>query len=1169
MKEPSQVIQILLVEDNPHDALLVETDFSRIEADVKYQITTVGSLAAGLRRLTKTEFDAILLDLSLPDSQGLETVIHVLNKAPRTPVLVLSGSYDEELAINIVQAGAQDYLVKGETNREQLNRTVRYAIERKRTEEILRETERRRASHLSALQDLGNELATLNETQAIFDTLVARTAALAESPECLVIMIDFVTNEGVLKASYGIQGNIPTGYRVLLDLPVIQQHISSIEPIFISDVDQVVPELRSVFSREDLKAINAYPMIRNEQVIGYIILRFSSPYIPEEGEIATFQLLSERAVAALENARLLEQTHRLAEQLALVNDIGEEIVHLTDPKSLQELVTQRIVERLGYYSAGIFILEDEQLNFAAGYRQPGSSMDLGLRISLHTGIIGHVASTGTPYLAPDVRKDPYYFHDENLPDTLSELAIPIKSGDRLLGVLDVESRLVGDLTDIDRQVLEAISGQFSTALENAHLFEQTHRLAEQLTLVNDIGEDIVPLTDPKSLLELATQRIVERLGYYFTGIFIQENEGLRYAAGYSRKTGVLKSGRIIPENEGIISFVAKTGIPYLAADVTTDPHYAYYENLPETRCELAIPIRSGNRFLGLLDVESELVGGLDDIDLKVLEALAGQFATALENARLFQELNQSNAELARLYRASGSIISGTSLDLHSQAKNIVETVAQEFGQTNCSLILVSENSTELDRIAIIGPNSEALRRGILTKDGPGLIAKSIRTGQVINFGDVTANPEYVCNWDAARSEMIIPLKIGERVIGAIDLQSSSIDAYSSDDERLMTIFAERVALALEHGRLYEQTVRNLQRLTALQTIDQAISSTIDLRVTLNILLDQIITQLAVDATAILLINPNLLTLEYAAGRGFRTNSVQKTQWRLGEGLAGRSALERKTIMNFGTQKFDEREYIIKNPRFKDENFVSYCAVPLIAKGQVQGVLNIFHRSPLQPDTNWLDFLETLAEQAAIAIDNTKLFENLQRSNAELSMAYDATIEGWSRAMDLRDKETEGHTQRVAELTLRLATSLGISKESLIHIRRGALLHDIGKMGISDTILLKPGPLTDSEMEVMHQHPNYAYTLLSPITYLHQALDIPYCHHEKWEGTGYPRQLKGEQIPLAARLFAVVDVWDALLSDRPYRLAWSISKVVQYIQDQSGMHFDPRIVKTFMNMMNNS
>jgi len=190
----------------------------------------------------------------------------------------------------------------------------------------------------------------------------------------------------------------------------------------------------------------------------------------------------------------------------------------------------------------------------------------------------------------------------------------------------------------------------------------------------------------------------------------------------------------------------------------------------------------------------------------------------------------------------------------------------------------------------------------------------------------------------------------------------------------------------------------------------------------------------------------------------------------------------------------------------------------------------------------------------------------QRAEEALRDAYDATIEGWSRAMDLRDHETEGHTRRVADMTLRLGRVMGLSEGDLAHIRRGALLHDIGKMGIPDGILLKPGSLNAEEWEVMRRHPSYAYEMLSPIVYLRPALDIPYCHHEKWDGSGYPRGLMGEEIPLAARIFAIADVWDALSTDRPYRKAWAANSVHQYIVEQSGKHFDPRVVQAYLTLM---
>ncbi|MCC6501403.1 MAG: GAF domain-containing protein [Anaerolineales bacterium] len=364
----------------------------------------------------------------------------------------------------------------------------------------------------------------------------------------------------------------------------------------------------------------------------------------------------------------------------------------------------------------------------------------------------------------------------------------------------------------------------------------------------------------------------------------------------------------------------------------------------------------------------------------------------------------------------------------------------------------------------------------------------------------------------------------------------------------------------EKKRAEERIKLQIERLKALRTVDMFIASGADLRLTLQTILQQTLNQLKVDAADILLLNQSMHILEFSEGTGFRTRGVEQTTLRVGESFAGQAALQREAVVIQDLSAYDS------HPLFMLEGFVSYHGIPLIAKGEVKGVLEIFKRSEIETDSEWMDFLESLAGQAALAVDNSSLFDSLQRTNIELGMAYETTLEGWSAALDLRDKETEGHTQRVTDLTLKLAEAMGVSERERVHIRRGALLHDIGKMGIPDRILLKPDTLTSEEWEIMRQHPVYAYNLLSKIEYLRPALEIPYCHHERWDGSGYPRGLKAETIPLPARIFAVVDVWDALCSDRPYRPAWSHEQALNYIQSLSDAHFDPRVVTAFLKLI---
>ena len=357
--------------------------------------------------------------------------------------------------------------------------------------------------------------------------------------------------------------------------------------------------------------------------------------------------------------------------------------------------------------------------------------------------------------------------------------------------------------------------------------------------------------------------------------------------------------------------------------------------------------------------------------------------------------------------------------------------------------------------------------------------------------------------------------------------------------------------------------RQLQTFDTLHTIDLATSSGLDLQVTVKVILEQLTTELEVDATSLLLFHPISHNLKYFSGRGFRNIAIAHSEIRLGEGVAGKAGLERELIRVPDLR--DSEEASRRAELLAEEEFVAYYAMPLVARGELKGVLEIFHRSALSPDQDWLEFLSTVASQAAVAMDNTDLIAKLQSHNTGLSFAFDAILEKVSYALDLREQLVPGHSQRLADWTLKLGEATGMEGPDLISERRGALLHDIGKIGVPESLLLKPGPLSGEEWEVMHKYPRYAYLLLAEIPYLRAAVNIPYCHHEKWDGSGYPRGLKGKEIPLAARVFSVVEAWDVLGCDRPYREAWSNVEIRDHLKSQSGIDFDPEIVEKFLEM----
>jgi putative nucleotidyltransferase with HDIG domain len=532
------------------------------------------------------------------------------------------------------------------------------------------------------------------------------------------------------------------------------------------------------------------------------------------------------------------------------------------------------------------------------------------------------------------------------------------------------------------------------------------------------------------------------------------------------------------------------------------------------------------------------------------------------------QLERAQNRLTALYQASCDLITiKLSPDLiQSVMHTIIETAGYQhanFFQYEPSLkkLVISKSvgfSQEMD---------EKIKDQLVFNLGEkkGLVGLVAKTGQPVIIADTSIDPRWIPLDLSIKSALFVPVQFENVLQGVMGLFSKEMDAFSIADEQNLTSLANSLAVAIENNRNQEQNRKQFSQLLALHNIDQAISGNIDLPATLNTVLLNVTEQLTIDAADIILFNRFTLGFEFAAGQGFYSRTTDDREFRKRMAFTEKVIIERRLIqIGEGTEKNITTEEFVS--LWEKEGFVAYWGVPLLVRGEVIGALEVYNRLPKEADNDWLNFLETLAGQAAIAIDNADMFDGLQRSNLDLRVAYDATIEGWSRALDLRDNETENHTLRVVETSLELASDLGIKNEDLIHIKRGALLHDIGKMGVPDEILHKPGPLTDEEWVIMRKHPQFAYDMLSPIGYLHRALDIPSCHHEKWDGSGYPRQLKGEQIPLAARLFAIVDVWDALRSDRPYRKAWPDEKVIDYLKEESGKHFDPQVVEAFLGLL---
>jgi len=532
--------------------------------------------------------------------------------------------------------------------------------------------------------------------------------------------------------------------------------------------------------------------------------------------------------------------------------------------------------------------------------------------------------------------------------------------------------------------------------------------------------------------------------------------------------------------------------------------------------------------------------------------------------------------LTALQDSTSAIIN--ELDMNRVLEAIMRQVTELLGVEHSFIFMVEPDESSLRLHLGTGINIQHIGKKLIR--GEGLSGKIWDTGKLLSV-------DYYGSWDGRSKQFNstpfhsvagAPLVSKGRVLGVLGINYTDPErTISAEGLELLAKFASLASVALGNAQLYkiaqdeilerkkaeDRAIQQLDRLNSLRTIDLSITSSSNINITLKTIIKETLTHVNADAASIMLFNPVMNTFEIGAAIGFKFNPPKNIIPRAQAGLASLASQQQNTLYIF-----DLTDNALYLTGFVDdqEEFISYYGVPLFIKGELKGVLEIYHRTSLKLNAENQEFLETLATQTAIAIDNHSMFHNLQQTNKNLQIAYETTLEGWSAALDLRDKETEGHTLRVTELTLKLAQSMGVRENELLHIRRGALLHDIGKMGVPDRILQKPGELTYEERQIIEQHPINAYNLLSPIPYLQPALDIPYCHHEKWDGTGYPRKLKGNKIPFAARLFAIVDVYDALRSNRPYRDGWEKQKTLDYIKRESGSHFDPKVVAAFISMI---
>ena len=857
------------------------------------------------------------------------------------------------------------------------------------------------------------------------------------------------------------------------------------------------------------------PLIYGEKLIGTLELFSALSHSLSSDDINLLTTLADQTAIAVQNARLFEETQLRLNEISLLYNLSAELRTIMTSDEMLLPILNRAMQALDADGALALTLDANTET---------------LQVWDATG--EYLSLVGRNHLLEDMPKDcamrrrMFCFGQEDCPflprcgHPLNVACVTFEVGEKIFGGLHVGRRKTDGFSEDEIRLLDGIANIATNALRRAALFEELRLIKYAF----DSTADAIQITDVE-------------------GYLAEVNPAFVRITGYSREEALGKKSSLIKSQHSTPEFYEQMWSRILEEGFWTGEIINRRKNGEEWNSYLTISTVKDERDkpIAYIGINRDITESKQrERERETILAVATALRTANTRAEMLPVLLD---QVLTLLDAGGA-----TLVLRDQ--------------------LTGEMAIEL------GIGKWTHYTGIRVPEGEGVSGLVIATGKPY-VSDSLQNDSHIWQSDllaGLEAGVCVPLISQTQTIGA--LWAGREKAFTEEEVRLLTAVGDMAANAIQRASLHEQNMRRAEQLAVINQLSLTLAETLDLSQIYahsSETIDNILPDIA--SIFISLYDPDkqMITCAHAI-HDDEVLDVEKLP---------PISLE---VTGVGTQSEairTRRPFIVNDLQARLETVKSNTVVgtpgpitqsglyvPMLAEGEVIGVVQVQSYIPNRFSQDDANMLSLIANTTAIAIDNARLFGDLQKANVDLIHAYDTTLEGWSFALDLRDEETEGHTRRVTEMTITLARDMGFKEEELIHVRRGALLHDIGKMGIPDSILLKPGPLTKEEWNIMRQHPVHACEMLTPIEYLRQALDIPCSHHEKWDGTGYPSGLQGEQISLAARIFAVVDVWDALSSDRPYRQAWPAEKVWDYIQEQSGKHFDPRVVEAFLNMIHN-
>ncbi|MCE9646407.1 MAG: GAF domain-containing protein [Chloroflexi bacterium] len=909
------------------------------------------------------------------------------------------------------------------------------------------------------------------------------------------------------------------------------------------------------------------PFWVHNHIIGVFNVESRQPSAFDDEDERLLNTIAGGLGTAIEKLRLFEAEQHRRKQAEILHKATETLTTSIELDKLFEIIFDSLMELVTYDSASIeLITPDGYYEIVAGRNV--SNNVIGKKYKTDPEKWDGVDKLHQPVLITDVQADDRFEKFEGSEYIRSWMGIPLFSQGVLLGCLNLDSRAPGFFNKEHVALAQTFANQAGIAIENARLLQEKSHRSQIIEALAEIANEIATIQEIIPALNKIAKRTLTLLNATSVAFYLlqDDKETIKIVSAKGAYQKELLS-HTIKLGEGITGNVIANGKPEIVDEVAKDARRVNVPGTPEKESSpdtmMSAPLILHGEAIGAINVwRLKSNGPFDKAELNFLVSIAHQASISIESGNLFQESIRRAQEAAAIAEVGRDISATLQLDIVLER---IAMYAKILLKAETSAVYLSDpDNSHLHAIAAIGAESEEIKSDPI-QTGVGILGSIAlqKSGEIVNN---TMNDPRAIIIKGTKME------VNEHIMGASVLSKDNLTGllvvwrngvekeFKVTELGFLSSLAQQAAVAIENARLFEAERRRRQEAESLRAAATAITSSLDPKTVLETILTTLQEVVSFDSGTMMLLEDDYVRI--VAAQGFDNNDL----------ILNRTYPANNKLLVVINQL--KKPYIVddvtKDGRFEkwasDKPIRAWMGIPLIAHDNIIGYITLDSFKVGAFDSNAATLANTFALHATAAIENTKLFENLQISNQELSLAYDTTLVGWAKALELRDKETHGHTNRVTDLTMDLARFIGLSKTDLITLRRGVLLHDIGKMGVPDEILHKKGPLTKEEWVEMRKHPQYAFDLLYPISFLRPSLDIPYSHHEWWDGTGYPQKLKGEEIPLAARIFAIVDVWDALLSDRPYRKAWTKTKAARYLLDHAGSHFDPKLVMIFLNMM---